>query len=367
MTERTASSALMPLSEALGILLRGVEPVAPTTLPLADAVGRVAAEDVPAAADSPARRTALRDGWAVRADDAVGASAYAPVALAAPPSWVEAGETLPDGTDTVLPPEAIEASGPIAEIVAGAPAGAGTRLAAGDLAAGSLILAAGQRIRPVHALAKAASDPVRVRLPRVAIVLARSGAEARAATLRSLVERAGAAVSGIVAPARGPEALAAALVAETADLCLVVGGTGFGREDHAAASLARAGRLAAHGLALRPGESAGFGRAEGRPVLLLPGAPEAMLAAFLVLARPLLRALAGAAPEAARAAPLLRKVSSAIGLSEIVFVAEGAGGVDPLGSAELALHRLLLARGAILVPPEREGYPEGTSVEIMPL
>ncbi|MEA1833303.1 molybdopterin-binding protein [Methylobacterium durans] len=371
MKGRTASTALMPLAEALSLLLRGVAPVAATGLPPAEAIGRVAAEDIRTDADRPATRIGLRDGWAVRGAEVVGASPYAPVPLAGPLVWVEAGCTLPAGTDTILTAEAVERSGPLVEIVADAPTGEGTRAPAGDLAAGCCLIAAGTRIGPLQALALAGLQRVPVRLPRVGILLtgpARwGGADARSFVLRHLVGQAAGCVSAVATAPEGRDALAAALAAVDADLTLVVGGTGFGREDHSAAALAQAGNLAVHGIALRPGDGAGFGDAQGRPVLLLPGAPEAMLAAFLALACPLLQALAGEAAAPARTAPLRRKVSSVIGLSEIVFVAEAGDGVEPLGSAELALHRLLLARGAILVPPEREGYPEGTVVEIMPL
>ncbi|MER2264546.1 molybdopterin-binding protein [Methylobacterium oxalidis] len=371
MNTRTASTALMPLAEALGLLLAGVAPVAARAVAPHEAIGRVAAADILAEGPNPARRIALRDGWAVRGADIVGASPYAPVPLAAPPAWVEAGDPLPASADTVLPAEGVEAVGPLAEIVADAPTGEGVREAGNDLAAGSRIVAAGTRIRALDVLALAGPERVAARVPQVAILLSgperRASAEARAATLAGLVAGAGGAVSDVAEVAGGEDALAAALGRSAADLTLVVGATGLGREDRAAAALARAGTLAAHGVALRPGESAGFGRVEGRPVLLLPGAPDAMLAAFLALARPLLSALTGEAPEPPRRALLRRKVSSVIGLSEVVFVAEAADGVEPLGSAELALHRLLLARGAILVPPDREGYAEGTPVEIMPL
>jgi rhodanese-related sulfurtransferase len=59
-----------------------------------------------------------------------------------------------------------------------------------------------------------------------------------------------------------------------ADIVLVIGGTGPGSDDHSAAALAEAGELAIHGVALRPGETAGLGRTvSGVPVVLLPGAP----------------------------------------------------------------------------------------------
>ena len=54
-------------------------PVVPREMALADAEGRVLAEDVGAKAPWPAAPTALQDGWAVRAEPVTDAGPYAPV------------------------------------------------------------------------------------------------------------------------------------------------------------------------------------------------------------------------------------------------------------------------------------------------
>ncbi|WP_244965522.1 molybdopterin-binding protein [Methylobacterium soli] len=370
---RASSAALMPLCEALARLRDGLAPVSARAVPLAEAVGCVSADDVTAAIARPRTRTALRDGWAVASAEITGASPYAPILLQRAPSWLESGEALPEAADTLLPAEAVDLSGPLAEIVADAAPGDGTRPVAGDLAAGRTLIRAGERVSAPQALALAEAGlrDIPIRVPRIAVVLTgagrRDGPEARAAALTWLVAGAGGRVSSVTEAPGAVVGLADTLRGLAADALLVVGGTGFGRTDGAADALARAGRLDGHGLALRPGETSGFGRVGAMPVLLLPGRPEAMLAAFLALGRPLLAGLTGAAPVPATTAILSRKLTSVIGLSEIVFVAPVEGGVTPLGGAELALARLLLARGAVLVPPEREGYPDGTPVEILPL
>jgi len=66
---------------------------------------------------------------------------------------------------------------------------------------------------------------------------------------------------------------------------LVMGGTGRGVDDHAAAALAAVGQLAVHGVALLPGETTGLGQTVGGvPVVLLPGAPAACLWSYELLA-----------------------------------------------------------------------------------
>ena len=56
--------------------------------------------------------------------------------------------------------------------------------------------------------------------------------------------------------------------------------------------LAREGRLAVHGIALTPGETAALGFVGPRPVLMLPGRLDAALGVWLVVGRRILERLA---------------------------------------------------------------------------
>ena len=362
---RTPSAALTPLSDALDLLRGLIRPVAQQTIALAAADGRIAAATILSPDDCPSAATALRDGFAVEAAAIAGASPYAPVLLPRSPSWIEAGAPLPETADALLPAEGLEGRSAVAE----AGAGDGIRGGGEDFSRGDAILEAGERIGPLHLLALAAAGvaTTEIRRPRLRLVV--TGAPERDALspmLAALIGEDGAETETVAAPDE-PEAIAAAIRAGSADAVLVLGGTGYGRSDRSAEGLARAGRIHAHGLALRPGETAGIGAADGRPVLLLPGRPDAALAVFLALGRPLIAALAGARTPRLPSAPLLRKISSGIGLSEIVYLRRRANGVEPLGGADLPLRRLAGAEGAVLVPPEREGYPEGTEIEVLPL
>lgn len=370
-TPRSASAALMPLDEARARLIAGVKPVASRRVAPGAAIGAICAGDPTAPADRPACRVALRDGWAVSFGEIAGASPYAPVALAQLPVWVEAGDVLPESADTILAHEAVEAGPNRMEVVADAPEGEATRAAGGEISAGAPIAGAGRRVTALHALAFAAAGltEIAIRTPRIRLVATGTDPTARmvADMVAAVAAAEGCAIDGIADASDDVAAIADALRSGSADTVFVVGGTGFGRTDRSAAALAQAGALTAHGIALLPGETSGFGTAEGRSVLLLPGRPEAALAGFLALGRPLLAALSGLSSATPPSGPLLRKIASGIGLSEIVFVRATPGGLEPLGGAELPLHRLLLADGAVLVPPDREGYPEGMTVPWMPL
>lgn len=362
---RAASAALMPFVEARALLLALADPVPSEAIPLADASGHICAEPVLAPRDVPERRRASRDGYAVAAADVGGASPYAPVRLLATPFWVEAGDDLPDGTDAVLPPEGLEGRDTVSDVFVHE----GVRERADDLSSGDVVVAMGERIasRHVLALAHCALSEIRIRRPRVTLIVTGApGPEALSAFLTAAITREGGTARTVAVP-DSEDAIAAAILDTDAHAILVLGGTGFGRTDHSAAGLARAGRILAHGIALRPGETSGIGVADGRPVILVPGSPEAAMAVFLTLGRPLMTALSGGVPSASRRARLRRKIASGIGLSEVVFGRHGPGEVEPLGSADLPLRGLIRADAAMLVPPEREGYPEGTEVEVLDL
>jgi molybdopterin biosynthesis enzyme len=93
-----------------------------------------------------------------------------------------------------------------------------------------------------------------------------------------------------------------------------------------------------------------------------------VLACWLVLGKPLINRLAGAqTSDVAVKVTLMRKVTSTIGFAEVVPLARSGDGVEPLASGYLPLQSLARADGWVLVPPESEGYPEGTEIEMRPL
>lgn len=366
---RTASAALLPLRDALPLLCGDVAPVAPCRLALAAAQGRISAEAVAAPRGLPDRLSALRDGFAVEAASVGGASPYAPVTLVPPPPWIEAGDSLPPGTDAVLLPEALEGGAVVADVAVRE----GVRAPGEEIGAGEILVAAGGRIGALQRLGLAAAglDSVSVRLPRLRILSTRAPVlEPLAGLIARLVEEHGGRAE-ITAAGGEPEAVAEAIAESVqdglSDAILVIGGSGLGRTDHSAEALGRAGTLRAHGIALRPGETAAIGAVRGRPALVLPGRPEAALAVFLALGRPLLARLTGAHAAPPRRDRLLRKIASPIGLTEVIFVRGRPDGVEPLGGAELPLRRLIEADGVVMVAPEREGYPAGEEIEVWPL
>jgi molybdopterin biosynthesis enzyme len=132
------------------------------------------------------------------------------------------------------------------------------------------------------------------------------------------------------------------------------------------ATLARLGEVAIHGFGISPGESAALGAANGTPVLMLPARLDAALSAFLIVGDALLRARTGAPISPGMPVRLARKVTSTVGLVEVVPVRRADDGVEPLASGHWPLETLTRADGWVTVPAESEGFAPGATLEMRP-
>ena len=362
----TAGPALTPLETALAALLDGLAPVPATPVPVAEAAGLVAAAMPPIETPVPSTSIAAVDGWAFRASDLAGASSYAPLAMTGAPAWVEAGAPLPSGCDCVLEPAFVERAGPVVAILAEAAPGEGATRVGEDAAVGRPVVIPGRVVTGLDLmLARSAGlDRIAVRCPDVRIIdvsaTATPGVTAR--LVGELLRTNGARVDGIESCARDAPSIIGALAGGVADLILLVGGTGAGRSDATAAALSEGAALIAHGIALRPGTTAAIGRAGGVPVIALPGMPAPAFGAWLALGQPVLDRLSGRLPRRQLTLPLARKISSGIGLAEIVLVWQERDGWMPLAVGELALDRMREADAWLAVPASGEGYASGTRV-----
>jgi molybdopterin molybdotransferase len=358
--------SLTPLDAALAALLRGLEPVAPVALPLAEALGCVAA-DMPPLHAHPSRDIAVSDGWALRARDLVGASSYSPLPLSAPPVWIEAGEAMPAGCDCVIDADLLDQIGPIVQALAEAIPGQGVRRAGSEIAGASALIAPGRRIRPLDLLIARAAGlaKLNVRRPRLRVVNvpAASGEAVTAQLIAESARAAGADVACVEAAARDATSVAAAADAGACDLLITTGGTGVGGSDAVIAALARRGEVIAHGIAVQPGRTAAVGRIGTIPVIALPGAPDQALAAWWTLALPVLDALSGRGPRQAVTRPLARKIASTVGIAELALVEAIEGRWLPLAVGDLSLDAIARADAWLLVPGGAEGFAAGTPVD----
>ncbi|MDQ8731447.1 molybdopterin-binding protein [Bradyrhizobium sp. LHD-71] len=364
------TAALTSLDSALANLLECVRAVAPVDCLLENAVGAVAAGALQRAA-LPPHNTAMVDGWAMRAHDLVGASSYAPVLLQTAPVWVEAGDRLPPDCDCVLDENSVVQSAPLFEALAEAIPGEGVRRAGEDMAEGSGIVAAGQRIGATDLMIarSAGCDRLSVRRPIVRVLEVPAGDKrsTSAEFIAASAREAGARVMLAKADARDAQSIASAIGGDACDLLLIVGGSGVGRNDAAVAALAARGDVVAHGLALRPGRTAAVGRIGPTPVIVIPGTPSHALAAWLGLAQPVLDRLTMRMLRHPIVRPLARKIASAIGFSELVLLKAVDGDWRPLATGDLPLQQIATADAWLIVPAESEGYAAGAHIGALPL
>jgi molybdopterin molybdotransferase len=358
---------LTPLAEVLALIDADVKAVVPRTLDLAHAAGRALAKDA-VAGSRPSAAIAIHDGWAVSADTTLGAGAYAPALLPQVPSRIEAGQAMPPDTDTIAPFDTVKTTAAGSEVLVALNPGDGVLAAGGDCDTAIALRRAGERLRATDLAAFAAAGLARVtvREPRIRVLPLRGSGIVNAAArlIASDIERHG----GLVSLDEAGRGLDVAFGSERIDCIVGIGGTGAGRNDSSVQVLAREGQVAVHGIALAPGETAALGFSESRPVLLLPGRLDAALAAWLVVGRYLLAALAASKNkdgESAETLILARKVASTVGLAELVPIRRTLEGqAEPLATRYLPLSSLTRGDGWILVPAESEGFAAGSAISM---
>lgn len=356
----TGFSSRAPLADALAWIDAHTAALPVEHVALADAAGRVLAAPIASSVDWPSVDRAGMDGYAVRAVETESASEYNPLP-AGVHALIAAGQSMPDGTDAVLTFAAAQPRGAVLDVLAPVARGVGVDRRGSVIPAGGIAATVGplhpQRIALLLALG---ADPVAVvRRPLVALVVARakSGPDLLSPMLRALVARDGGLAEAMALPAAG------------ADLILLAGRTGAGPDDDTPMALMDAGgALDMHGVAVRPGDSAGLGRLGGVPVVLLPGAPHGCLAIYDLLAARAIRRLAGVWPSGPYDSTeriLERKAVSAVGFTDVIQVRISDTHAIPLGPADAGtLAGVVQADGCFMVPETSEGLPAGATVRV---
>jgi molybdopterin molybdotransferase len=312
----------------------------------------------------------------VAAQDTLGASSYAPGFASKPPRRVACGNAMPNHADAVLPLPGVNALSCPIEILSPAAPGEGVRATGSDFAAGEVIVPAGAKLRPDHiALFRLAGiDEVSLRIPRVSIVSCGNlgRADRIGAWVAALSEKEGAECRFYATNMTAPDNLADTMLRQTADFIIVIGTLGSGYP--VVRTLASAGKVVAHGIAIRPGETMGCGvlrtgpNQNFVPVVFVPERIESVLAAWLLLARPCLRRLSGATGlDHGEVLPLMRKIVSNPGISDLVLLRltteAGSGRLwQPLATGDLPWTAIAHADAWLLVAPECEGYAAGQNV-----
>lgn len=316
------------IREALDALLPAFEPLPAAREPLGAARGMHLASDVEARRDLPGFDHSAMDGYAVRRDEVIGATAEDPVELRvdgetragdrAVPTLPEGaarriftGAMLPPGSDAVVIQEDVEPRGELVRFRSVPSPFEHVRRRAEDVAAGSLLLPGGTRLGAGEIALLASQGILTVavhRRPRVAIVSTGSElidawdppmpgmvVDTNAYALAAQVEEAGA--DPWVLP-RADDSLDAIVerldACRSADVILTSGGVSVGAYDLVHEAFRRLGvETSFVKVAIKPGKPLTFGRLGRTPIVGLPGNPVSSMVTFHVFVRPGLRRMAG--------------------------------------------------------------------------
>ena len=408
-------AGLVPVEEYLDLVARAIRPLPASTVPLAEALGGVVAEDVTAAVSLPPFDNSGMDGYAVVASDVASASAASPVTLPvtaeiaagdvgsyalAPGTAMKimTGARMPSGADAVVQVEWTDGGSSAVSVRRPVSAGTAVRFLGGDAKAGEVLLSAGTRLRPMHiaVAASAGRGSVLVR-PRPRVVVLSTGDElispgdplapgqiwdSNSYMLAALAREAGA---GSVARARVRDDVSGVLPAITsylveADLVITTGGVSMGGSHDvvkaALASLgASRGSVSFTKVAMQPGMPQGFGVIDAVPIFTLPGNPVSAYVSFQLFVRPALGLLQGCddlrlpVTSAVLSAPVRSPSGRRSYLRGVLSSSRASGSsVEPLtGQGSHQIASLGRANALIIVPERETRMPAGATVDVVVL
>jgi molybdenum cofactor synthesis domain-containing protein len=321
---------MIPVEEAIRIVVEKAGPLPVERVPLEDALGRVLAEEVAADSDLPPFDRAQMDGYAVRSEDlretparlrVVGESAagrgWRGTLRAGEAARIMTGAPLPSGADSVQQVELTRETedGAFVTIERATEPGQFYVPRASEIKSGQIVLDAGEEITAARAAVLAAFGRARVNVgkrPRAAVLA--TGTElvrveetpgedeirdSNTYSLAAYARLAGAEVERLPLAGDDPLLLRREIEAAAArsDVLVLSGGVSMGRYDFTKDALRALGaEFFFERVALRPGKPTVFARLHGeRDTLVfgLPGNPVSVSVTFNLFARTALRAMQG--------------------------------------------------------------------------
>ena len=383
--------AFTKLDGEFAVSITGSESEQMEKIPAADSLGRVTAEPVIAVLSNPNHNASAMDGICVKAECTEGADPRDPRILRSPQDfiWVDTGDVIPPEMDAVIMIEDLAESDE-SRVVITAPAHPWqhVRPVGEDIVAGEMIVPSGHRIRPVDIGALIGGGITEVCVLKQPVVgIVPTGTEiietpdqmipgaiidSNSRMFAAMVtEYGGRAVR--YSPVRDDyeklkDAVTRAL--QECDMVIIGAGSSAGSEDFSRALIEELGELLFHGVAIKPGKPAVFGKSGGKPLICIPGYPVSAWIVFDRLVQPLIRNRSGirAYSPGKRRGVLTRPLVSSLKHLEFVRVKCGQVGdrtvVTPLSRGAGITMSLVQADAIVEVPREYEGYQAGEEVEL---
>ena len=392
--------------EVLRLIEKEFKPIGRSeAVPLAEAHGRVLAEDIRATEYVPDFDRSTVDGYALRAKDTFGCSDAVPAILnlvgeirmgegaeiRVPRdscAYVPTGGAIPEGCDCAVMIEYTEdyGDGTIGILKPGAP-GMNLIFRGDDVFPGKTVLKAGRTLEPqdIGALAAIGKTEISVR-PRLRVGVISTGDElvpagdkpgpgqvrdVNSPMLAALLKDFGAEPVdfGIVVDDEELLRDKTAAAARSCDAVILSGGSSAGIKDAACRIIGDMGELLLHGIAIKPGKPTILGKAGNKPLIGLPGHP---VAAFFVAKLFVLPLLARLEDRIMRNYPVQAAISESLnanhGRMQVnacrLEEADGALTAVPIRSKSGLITQLAGADGYLVIDRDCEGLPKDAEVEI---
>ena len=324
-------ASLLSLEEAQARVLAAARPLPAELVPIAEAGGRISAEDLHARVDLPPFASSAMDGFAVRAVDLPATLPIAGESAAGSPfegllepgtaAVISTGAVVPEGADSIVPVERVVVRDNEVEIPVEAQPGTNVRPRGGDTAVGDLVVPAGVQLTAARIAAAAAAGIAALpcgRRPRVAVLATgselvapgeqlREGQiyESNTVMLASALGASGAVVEPAPPAADDETALREALERGLkADVLVTSGGVSVGEHDLVREVERELGvEEVFWRVSMKPGKPISFGVRGDTLVFGLPGNPVSALVGCELFVKPALRALQGLADSLPRFEP----------------------------------------------------------------
>lgn len=322
-TRKTIFETLVSSDDALDTILSKLRPVTDTeVVSLADADGRVLAEDVKSNFNVPAFDRAAMDGFAVRSEDLSepGMLKIIGKAMAGKPFkgtvkrgecvQIATGAQIPKGTDAVAMIENVQVVGAAVSVRVPVSAGENVGRKAEDIAKGEVVVRRSTQLGPgpIAAIAITGRNKVKV-FCRPRVLIFTTGDEVVAPgkplkngqvydcnsyALMTVARRNGAEVTYKPNVKDSVQALKTAISQASKKFELIVfsGGTSVGARDFANDVIGALGNVYVHGVAIKPGKPVLFGTVGKCGVFGMPGYPTSCLLTAKLFLAPAVRWLA---------------------------------------------------------------------------